>query len=90
MFVFFFFILLLGYSYTYAQDSNSHVEAEVQTEDKAETDIKTDEDGQTNLEGVFAGGDIVTGSATVISAMGAGKSAAKAIDAYLTNKYLNK
>ncbi|MFX1411049.1 MAG: NADPH-dependent glutamate synthase [Promethearchaeota archaeon] len=52
--------------------------------------IKTDETGQTNLEGVFAGGDIVTGSATVISAMGAGKSAAKAIDAYLTNKYVNK
>ncbi|MFX1315996.1 MAG: NADPH-dependent glutamate synthase [Promethearchaeota archaeon] len=52
--------------------------------------IKVNEIGQTNLEGVFAGGDIVTGSATVISAMGAGKSAAKAIDAYLANKYLNK
>jgi len=51
--------------------------------------IKTDEDGKTNLEGVFAGGDIVTGSATVISAMGTGKKAAKAIDVYLTNKYLN-
>ncbi len=39
--------------------------------------------GQTSLPGVFAGGDIVTGSATVIAAMGAGKRAAKSIDAYL-------
>lgn len=39
--------------------------------------------GETNLEGIYAGGDIVTGSATVISAMGAGKKAAKAIDEYL-------
>jgi glutamate synthase (NADPH/NADH) small chain len=38
---------------------------------------------RTNLEGVFAGGDIVTGSATVIAAMGAGKRAAKNIDKYL-------
>ena len=36
--------------------------------------------------GVFAGGDIVTGAATVISAMGAGKKAAAAIDAYLQGK----
>lgn len=50
--------------------------------------IKADEDGKTNLEGVYSGGDIVTGSATVISAMGTGKRAAKAIDDYLTNKYL--
>ena len=35
---------------------------------------------------VYAGGDVVTGAATVISAMGAGKTAAKAIDEYLTNK----
>jgi len=41
------------------------------------------ETGQTNLEGVFAGGDIVTGAATVIEAMGAGKKAAKAIGEYL-------
>jgi len=40
--------------------------------------------GQTSREGVFAGGDIVTGSATVILAAGAGKRAAKAIDAYLS------
>jgi len=39
--------------------------------------------GATNLPGVYAGGDIVTGSATVIEAMGAGKRAAEAIDTYL-------
>jgi glutamate synthase (NADPH/NADH) small chain len=39
--------------------------------------------GSTNKRGVFAGGDIVTGGATVISAMGAGRQAAKAIHAYL-------
>jgi glutamate synthase (NADPH/NADH) small chain len=41
------------------------------------------EDGATSLPGVFAGGDIVTGSATVILAMGAGKRAAVAMDRYL-------
>jgi len=40
----------------------------------------------TSKQGVFAGGDIVTGAATVILAMGAGKKAARAIDEYLTNK----
>ncbi len=44
------------------------------------------ETGATSREGVFAGGDIVTGAATVIEAMGAGKRAAKAIDAYLKGK----
>ena len=44
------------------------------------------EDGATTKEGVYAGGDAVTGSATVISAMGAGKKAARAIDAYLKGK----
>ena len=39
--------------------------------------------GKTNVRGVFAGGDIVTGAATVILAMGAGKSAAAAIDEYI-------
>lgn len=48
--------------------------------------IITDEVGHTKREGVFAGGDIVTGSATVILAMGAGKEAAKAIDKYIKNK----
>ena len=44
------------------------------------------ETGKTTKEGVYAGGDAVTGAATVISAMGAGKVAAKAIDEYLKNK----
>ncbi len=44
------------------------------------------ETGKTSREGVFAGGDIVTGAATVILAMGAGKAAAKAIDEYLSTK----
>ena len=49
--------------------------------------IVTDgEGGQTTRDGVFAGGDAVTGAATVILAMGAGKSAAKAIDEYIKNK----
>jgi glutamate synthase (NADPH/NADH) small chain len=48
--------------------------------------IMVDENGKTSLEGVYAGGDIVTGEATVISAMGAGKKAAKAIDEYLSSK----
>lgn len=48
--------------------------------------ITADEDGATSIPGVFAGGDIVTGAATVISAMEAGKKAARAIDEYLTNK----
>ena len=48
--------------------------------------ITADEAGQTTREGVFAGGDAVTGAATVILAMGAGRKAAKAIDAYLKSK----
>ena len=48
--------------------------------------IVADETGATSIPGVFAGGDIVTGAATVISAMGAGKKAAHAIDEYLKNK----
>ena len=48
--------------------------------------IVTDGDGKTSREGVFAGGDAVTGAATVILAMGAGKTAAKAIDAYIKSK----
>ncbi len=42
--------------------------------------------GATSREGVYAGGDAVTGAATVISAMGAGKTAAKAIDEYIMSK----
>jgi glutamate synthase (NADPH/NADH) small chain len=45
--------------------------------------VVVDADGATNLPGVYAGGDIVTGSATVIRAMGAGKDAARAMDAWL-------
>jgi glutamate synthase (NADPH) small chain len=45
--------------------------------------ILVDENGMTSLPGVFAGGDIVRGAATVILAMGDGKRAAKAIDGYL-------
>ncbi len=49
--------------------------------------IVTDGDsGMTSREGVYAGGDAVTGAATVILAMGAGKAAAKSIDEYIKNK----
>jgi glutamate synthase (NADPH/NADH) small chain len=48
--------------------------------------IIVDENGKTSLEGVYAGGDVATGAATVISAMGMGKTAAKAIHEYLMNK----
>ena len=48
--------------------------------------IADEETGATTKPGVFAGGDIVTGAATVILAMGAGKKAAEAIDAYLQGK----
>jgi glutamate synthase (NADPH/NADH) small chain len=50
--------------------------------------IETVDNGKTNLDGIYAGGDIVTGSATVISAMGAGREAAKAIHEYLKPKFL--
>ena len=45
------------------------------------------DDGQTSLSGVYAGGDAVTGAATVILAMGAGKKAAQGIDAFIKEKY---
>ena len=48
--------------------------------------VAEEENGQTSKEGVFAGGDAVTGAATVILAMGAGKAGAKGIDEYLKNK----
>lgn len=48
--------------------------------------IIVNENGLTSKQGVYAGGDAVTGAATVISAMGAGKTAAAAIDEYLQNK----
>lgn len=48
--------------------------------------VAQEENGQTSKEGVFAGGDAVTGAATVILAMGAGKAGAKGIDEYLSGK----
>ena len=48
--------------------------------------IEADENGRTSREGVFAGGDAVTGAATVILAMGAGKTGAQSIDAYIKSK----
>ncbi len=48
--------------------------------------ILVDENGKTSIDGVYAGGDVVTGAATVISAMGAGKTAAKAMHKYLMNR----
>ncbi len=48
--------------------------------------VADEANGQTTKEGVFAGGDAVTGAATVILAMGAGKAAAKGIDEYLSAK----
>ena len=44
------------------------------------------DEGKTSRDGVYAGGDAVTGAATVIKAMGAGKAAAKAMDEYIRNK----
>jgi glutamate synthase (NADPH/NADH) small chain len=48
--------------------------------------IIVDDNGLTSVEGVYAGGDAVTGAATVILAMGAGKTAAAGIDEYIKNK----
>jgi glutamate synthase (NADPH/NADH) small chain len=45
-----------------------------------------EETGRTNIEGIFAGGDIVTGAATVIAAMGAGKRAARAMHEYIKSR----
>ena len=47
--------------------------------------VAEEETGLTTREAVYAGGDAVTGAATVILAMGAGKAAAKGIDEYLSN-----
>ena len=48
--------------------------------------VAEEENGATSKPGVFAGGDAVTGAATVILAMGAGKAAAKGIHEYLSGK----
>lgn len=55
-------------------------------ETKKRGEIVADENGLTSIEGVYAGGDAVTGAATVILAMGAGKTAAAAIDKYIQSK----
>ena len=52
---------------------------------KKKGEIEADDWGKTSMPGVFAGGDIVTGAATVVTAMGAGKKAALAIDKYLSS-----
>ncbi len=52
--------------------------------------IVVNEDGLTSRKAVYAGGDAVTGAATVILAMGAGKTAAKAIDEYISLNKINK
>jgi glutamate synthase (NADPH/NADH) small chain len=49
-------------------------------------EIEADEWGATSIPGVFAGGDVVTGAATVITAMGAGRKSAAAIDRYIKGK----
>jgi glutamate synthase (NADPH/NADH) small chain len=56
------------------------------TVDKRKYLIADEETGRTSRDGVYAGGDIVTGSATVISAMGAGRKAARAMHEYLMQK----
>ena len=48
--------------------------------------VADEENGKTTKEGVYAGGDAVTGAATVILAMGAGRAGAKGIHEYLSNK----
>ena len=48
--------------------------------------INTDENGMTNIEGVFAGGDVVTGGATVTLAVKAGRDAAECINDYIIRK----
>ena len=50
------------------------------------TIVAKDESGQTTKKGVYAGGDVVSGAATVISAMGAGKRAARSINEYIMSK----
>ena len=49
-------------------------------------EFRTDENGRTGKKNVYAGGDAVTGAATVILAMGAGKTGARSIDAYIRSK----
>ena len=82
-------------SVTYGPSNPARANGEVAVSIKSTTEglsvnarggIIVEDNGSTTKEGVFAGGDAVTGAATVISAMGAGKIAAKAIDEYLSKK----
>lgn len=57
---------------------------------KRKGEIEADEDGRTSIPGVFAGGDVVTGAATVITAMGAGRKSALAIVEYLNKNAQSK
>lgn len=59
---------------------------ELSTSQSGNITVSDSETGKTSMEGVFAGGDVVTGAATVIEAMGAGKRAAKAMDKYIKSK----
>ena len=67
-------------------DLRSRTTGEKITFEQAGGGVIVTEDGLTSRKGVYAGGDVVTGAATVISAMGAGKIAAKAIDEYISAK----
>ena len=51
--------------------------------------VATEDEGKTTKEGVYAGGDAVTGAATVILAMGAGRAGARGIDNYIKSKEAN-
>ncbi|NLB91353.1 MAG: bifunctional dihydroorotate dehydrogenase B NAD binding subunit/NADPH-dependent glutamate synthase [Clostridiales bacterium] len=64
-------------------DPNPLITSTTQVDVNKWNGIVINEEGETSLPGVFAGGDAVTGSATVILAMGAGRTAAKGIDDYL-------
>jgi len=55
-------------------------------ETKKRGEIIASENGETSIKGIYAGGDIVTGAATVITAMGAGRKAASAIDKYIRSE----
>ena len=59
---------------------------EIRKERSDNTIVADEEFGKTTKEGVYAGGDAVTGAATVILAMGAGKAGAKGIDEYLSER----
>ena len=75
--------LVIATGTTYSEDIVGHTNG-IETDPRG--GIATDDEGRTSRPGVFAGGDAVTGPATVVLAMGAGKRAAVSIDAYLTER----